>query len=362
MGTVTSIKPIYRLLLPLLVGTLVYFAILLAFDSVASITEDFFTRELLFCVFSTYVLLESNRKLLVFFERKSPKKSNFPKHSLTLVLSSFITSIILVTCLLAGYFYWFENMVDIRIYQTELKIFNGIFLFVTLMYQGHFLGFYLIQKKFERDLEQEKEEDTLLNLHVRQFHFMLNPGFLLTGLESILLRVKENKMEDAEEGILMLSDIYRYALRNQEELVSLQDELEAMRNESQFLNQFHFKNIQVKLPETGGSYLVIPRTLVKILEAISQSQLSSPDFPLPITIEIKEKQLHLTFPSQFSLNDGDKLFKLLDQVKAQNITLNEKISWINNATFSILIPLEKPYNQDKAKVQASFSNHNEDTL
>lgn len=352
----SDIKPIHRLLLPLLVGTLVYLAILLAFDTVGNVTEDFFTRELLFCVVASYVLLESNRMLLVFFENRLRRRTHFIKHTIALLATSAIVSLILISLLLIGYFYWFENMADVLIYLTELKIFNGLFLFVTLMYQSHFLGFYLIHERFEQELEKERQENEELHRSVELFHYMLNPEFLLVGLESILLRIKENRLANAEEGISLLSDLYRHSLRTQEELVSLEDELAAMKSEQEFLNKFISKHLILSAPDTVDDFLLVPRTLTKILEAIAYSQLSSPEFPLEIQLEIKKDQLVISFPSNFSLTAGDQLFETLNLVKQQYGWLNKTLYWTTNATFSIFVPMEVPFPNGTIKPNPVFTS------
>ncbi|WP_192346742.1 histidine kinase [Algoriphagus sp. Y33] len=346
MTALSGIKPIYRLLLPLPVGTLVYLAILLAFDTVGNITADFFTRELLFCVVSSYALLEINRMLLVFFEKKPGQGLNFIRHTITLLVTSVVASIFTVSFLLVGYFFWFENMVDVQIYLTELKIFNGIFLFVTLMYQSHFLGFSIIHKKYEQELEKEQLEKEELHRSVDLFHYMLNPEFLLVGLESILLCIKENRFSLADEGITLLSDIYRHSLRTQEELVSLADELAAMQSVQAFLNQFISKHIQLSMPETTKNFLLVPRTLTKILEAIAYSQLSSSKFPLEIKLEIRKNQLTISFPSNFSLTTGDQLLKTLNLVKQHYGWLNKTLHWTDTSAFSIFVPMEIPFTSE----------------
>ncbi|MCE7055693.1 histidine kinase [Algoriphagus sp. AGSA1] len=343
MTPLTQIKPIYRLLLPLPVGTLVYLGILLAFDTVGNITEDFFTREFLFCVLASYALLEVNQMLLVLFEKKLQRGALFMKHTIALLLASIIASLVSISLLLIAYFYWFENMADVSIYMTELKIFNGIFLFVTLMYQSHFLGFYFIHNKFEHELEKEQQHEEELRKSVDLFHYMLNPQFLLAGLESIVLRIKENRNALAEEGIVLLSDIYRHSLRTQEELVSLEDELTAMKSEEVFLNQFISKNISISIPEDLDNFLLVPRTLTKILEAIAYSQLSSSEFGLEILLEIRNKDLIISFPSAFSLTTNELLFETLSMIKKQYGWLNKSLHWSDNSTFSIYIPLEVPF-------------------
>jgi len=336
-------KPIVRLLLPILVGSLVYLSVLLSFDTLSSVLEDFFTRELLFCITTSYILLEVNRYILLLFEKRLVAHSDHLKYILGLLLSSILASISVTSILLIAYFSWFENMTEIQIYLTELQIFNAIFLFISLMYQGHYLGFYLIHKKFERELLAEQEEKEVLKRSIDLFNYMLNPEFLLVGMESILLKIKEKNYEQADEGVLLLSDIYRHSLRTQEELVPLKEELASMENAQLFLNRFVGKHILLHLPSAPGNSLIVPRTLTKILEAIAYSQLSSPALPLHVSLEIRHKQLVLEFPSNFSITASHHLFDTLNVVKGQYNWLNMDLNWKDNSMFSIQVPLEMPY-------------------
>ncbi|OOG75206.1 histidine kinase [Algoriphagus sp. A40] len=344
-----DIKPIYRLLLPLLVGILAYLAILLAFDTVERMMEDFFTREMLFCVVVSIVLLEANRGLLLAFKKKLVYSRDFGKYAATLIVLSVITCIFLVSSFLIGYFSWFENMTEVAVYTTELKIFNGIFLFVTLLFQSHFLGFYLIHKRFERELEKEAREKETLDRNVNLFHYQLNPNFLLTCLDSILLRLGEKQFDQADEGILLLSEIYRYSLNTQEELVSLEEELNAMKTKAAYLNQFNSRNIDIQNPVIKGEYLLVPRTLTKLLEAIAYSQLSSSSSPLKIAVESHLDQLILSFPCNFSLVSEDQLYRTLKEVQEQYVWLNKEMKWTVNGTFFIYISLEKPFHPSSEK-------------
>lgn len=341
MTSFPDIKPIYRLVLPILVGTLAYLAILLAFDTVDALFEDFFTRELFFCMAVSALLLEANRGLLLAFKRKLVYSKSFQSYSFTLLACATATSLLVVSGLLIGYFAWFENMTEVGVYTTELKIFNGVFLFVTLLFQSHFLGFYLIHQRFERELERETREKESLDRHVNLFHYQLNPKFLLSCLDSILLRLKEREYDQADEGILLLSEIYRHSLKTQEELVPLQDELRAMDSTAAFLNQFNARHIEIANQATDENYLLVPRTLSKLLEAISQSQLSSSSSPLKVTVEVHRDQLTLSFPSSFSLVAEEQLYHTLHEVKQQYAWLGKEVRWSANATFFIYIPLEK---------------------
>ncbi|GAA0880757.1 hypothetical protein GCM10009119_37270 [Algoriphagus jejuensis] len=359
MTPLPGIKPIFRILLPLLTGTLVYLSILLAFDTVESMLDDFFTRELFFCLAVSLLLLEVNRRLLRLFEKKLVYSSNFGKYAILLISTSIGACILLVSGLLIGYFSWFENMTEIAIYTTELKIFNGIFLFVTLLFQSHFLGFYLIQKRFERALEKENREEATLDRNVNLFHYMFNPRFLMTGLESILLKLQEQQMEQADEAIILLSGIYRHSLKTQEELIPLEEELAAMQDMATFLNEFGSKHIQLGDLSIPEGFLLVPRTLTKLVEAIAYSQLSSASLPLKITVEIHKDQLNVSFPSNFSLTADEQLYDTIKEVQQQYLWLEKQLTWNANGSFFIHIPLEKLFQPpaDNSKSTLSISSN-----
>ncbi len=359
MNAFPDIRPIHRLVLPFLVGTLTYLAILLAFDTVEAMLEDFFTRELFFCVIVSVFLLEANRGLLLAFKKKLVYSRDFGKYAAVLILLSVAACILLVSALLIGYFSYFENMTEVAVYTTELKIFNGIFLFVTLLFQSHFLGFYLIHKRFERELEKETRDKESLDRNINLFHYKMNPSFLLTCLDAVLLRLKEKQFEQADEGILLLSEIYRHALKTQDELVPLNEELSAMRTTGTFLNQFISKHIDIQSPGTTGEFLIVPRTLPKLLEAIAYSQLSSYSAPLKITVETHKDQLVLSFPCNFSLVSEALLYETLREVQQQYVWLGKTMKWSDNATFFIYIPMEKPFPQ--TSVEADKPNYSKST-
>lgn len=343
MTKVLKHNPLTRLLLPLGVGALVYLCVLLAFDTVGTALEDFFTRELIFCIACSYLILEGNRLLINLLEFKLTSSSGFKKQVIRLVILTIVGSVLLTSGMLISYFFWFENMGDPMIYSTELQIFNGLFLFVSLMYQGHYVGYYYIHNKFQKELELEKGEKEVLEKNKDLFHDMMNPEFLLVGLESIVIRIKEKDLTMADEGILLLADIYRHSLKNREELVRLEEELQAMQSTQIFFKQFVGKNIILSQLPDSKNLLIVPRTLTKILEAIAYSQLSSASLPLPISIELSENEAIIKFESNYSLTKSDLLIDTLKLIKSQYGWLNDKLHWQDLSVFSIYIPLERPF-------------------
>ncbi|SFU20087.1 hypothetical protein SAMN04489724_0232 [Algoriphagus locisalis] len=352
MTKILTPNPLTRLLLPLGVGALVYLSVLLAFDTVGTALQDFFTQELIFCIVCSYLVLEGNRFLIHQLESKLSIALEFKKQVIRLLILTVVGSIVLTSGMLIAYFSWFENMNDPTVYSTELKIFNGLFIFVSLMYQGHFAGFYYIHNKFQKELESEKREKELLEKNIDLFHYMLNPEFLLVGLESIVIRIKEKDLFMADEGVLLLADIYRHSLKDQEELVPLSQELQAMQCTQTFFRQFVSKNIILShFPDPAG-LLIVPRTLTKVLEAIAYSQLSSESMPLSLSMELSENCLILKFESNFSLTKSHILEETLKVIKSQYGWLNNRLHWQDLSLFSIYIPLEKPFNA-QSEVQIS---------
>ena len=343
MTKVLTYNPLTRLLLPLGVGALVYLCVLLAFDTVGTALQDFFTRELIFCIVCSYLILEGNRLLINLLESKLTSSSEFKKQVIRLVIFTIAGSLVLTSGMLISYFSWFENMTDPLVYSTELQIFNGLYLFVSLMYQGHYAGYYFIHNKFQKELELEKGEKELLDKNKDLFHYMINPEFLLVGLESIVIKIKEKNLIMADEGILLLADIYRHSLKNQEELVPLEEELQAMQCTQSFFKQFVGKNISLSILPEGNDLLIVPRTLTKILEAIAYSQLSSDSLPLPLSIELAENEIIIKFESNFSLIKSDLLIDTLKVIKSQYGWLNNSLHWQDLCVFSIYIPLERPF-------------------
>lgn len=352
-------NPLRRLLLPLGVGALVYLGVLLAFDTIETALEGFFTQELLFCIICSYLILEGNLLLLRFSEPKLTESPNFNKQVITLLAFTTLGSILLTSGMLIAYFYWFENMADIQVYSTELQIFNGIFLFVSLMYQGHFAGYYFIHNKFQRELEAEQKEKELLERSIDLFHYMMNPDFLMVGLESILLRIKEQNYELADEGILLLSDIYRHSLKNQDELVPIAEELQAMKSTSTFFQQFVSKHILLQIASEPKNTLIVPRTLTKLLEAIAYSQLSSATRPLQVNLDFHKNELVLKFESNFALTKSEQLTDTLKIVKDQYGWLNKTLKWKDQLIFSIYVPLEQPSSQNPTNHFPDLHHQNE---
>ncbi|WP_143959815.1 hypothetical protein [Litoribacter populi] len=351
-------KPFIRLLLPILVGGMVYLLVLLAFDTVNRVLEDFFNQELLVCIGMAYLVLEGNRLLALAFRKHFLDSGKFWIWSIVLILVGMGLTVSLITGLLFLYFWQVEGMYSLESFGTELRVFNGVFLFVAFLYHSYFVGLFWLQLKLDQKIEYENYQSSLLDQNIHFFHYVLHPDFLLLGFENILLKLKEEKREAADEGILLLSGIYQYFLNQRQELLSIQNEIAVVRKIEDFLCRYSPYHIHLDFSIQNESYLLIPGTLVRIVESISSSQISSKDTPVSISIQQQSGKLMLSFQPNFSLTRKSKLFHMLEQVGRQHEWLGNNFHWENAGKFRIYVPIWKMEEMKEPKPNLSKLNIN----
>lgn len=332
-------KPLLRILLPPVLGCMAYLLVLLAFDTIHRVLDDFFNQELLVCIAMSYLVLEGNRLLALVFRKRLQQEYHFLLWSFFVLIQALVLTLLLTSGALILYFRQLENLYNIASFATELRVFNGIFLFIALLYQAYFLGFSWLHLQFQRKVAAEEHENRLLDHQIHCFHYVLHPDFLLSGLENILLRLKEQQSELADDGILLLSGIYQYFLGQQEELLPLKEELQIVEKLDDFLCRFSPYYIRLQTSVQDQSRLIVPATLVRLIESVAGSQLSSLDAPLLISIEQSADQLVVTFLSNFSLTRQEKLYKMLQRIRQQhNWLAGNEFYWEEQEYFKIFIP------------------------
>ena len=331
-------RPLFRLLLPLVIGCVVYLLVLLAFDTVNRVLDDFFNQELLVCIAMSYLILECNRLLVLIFRKQLFQTKYLRILTLAIVCCALMLTVLITSSTLMLYFYQVENLTNMASFVTELRVFNGIFLFIAFLYHTYFLGFFWIYQQFQYKVENEAHVTEILENQIKHFHHVLHPGFLLSGLESILLRLKEKQFEKADEGILLLSEIYRYLLKQHDELIALEEEMQVIKNLESFLLEYSPYYLAIKVSVSDLNSLIVPRTLLRLLEAVASSQLSSKHAPLVVSLHEADEQVIVSFPSNFSLTNGDKLYKMLEQVRLQYTWLEKELRWEETDYFKIFIP------------------------
>ncbi len=137
-------------------------------------------------------------------------------------------------------------------------------------------------------LEKERIQAQLIELQNQ-----LSPHFLFNHFNILYSLIDENK-EEAKNFLNQLAEIYRYVLRQkEEELVSLEKELEFLKGYI-FLLEVRFSdkiNIQLQIDARQNQYHIPPLSLQILLEnAIKHNEVSE-EFPLNIIIRQENDRL-----------------------------------------------------------------------
>ncbi|EMR01834.1 histidine kinase [Cesiribacter andamanensis] len=335
MYSTPATRPLFRLLAPLGFGAMVYLLVLLAFDTHSRVLSDFFNQELLVCIGISYGVLEANRLLAVSLTRRAGQFWLWSSLKLLLALlaTALITSLALIL-----YFRYQLNFTNPLSFLSELKVFNSIFGALALLYQGYFLGFVALHHQYQLRIAEEEARALELQQQIDLFRHALHPDFLFAGLEHVILRLRELQHQQADAGISLLARLYQYFLRRQEELIPLQEELEAVHKLHQLLLHSG-RHLQLQLGELDEQLLLIPGSLLRLLEAIAHGQLSSAAAPLLVRIEQVSGSLHICFEPNFSLSQPGLLERSLQNLEQRYTGLTgERLRWTPGTPYQITLP------------------------
>ncbi len=290
----------FRLVSAILVGIIAYFLILLFFDSVSDLNDNFFSREVLFVIVLTFIVFELTRLAILFLDRKLSIMANFTLRIYVQLLVTVVSSILVVSLLLYLYFVLFVGFTTIT---TELITFNGIFLIVVLLYNLYFFSIVYMKKRDEAVVKSEVSKRASIELEMRSFSNYVNPDFLFSSLEIALAELYK-KEERVEEIIANLADIYRFTLDNQQtDLVLLNDDIENFRKTVSIFKIKYGKALKTAfLNNTYSTYHIIPGTVQTLFEYAVFSNIITNEIPLEFDITIVSNSLIVSWNSNEHLN------------------------------------------------------------
>jgi two-component system LytT family sensor kinase len=191
---------------------------------------------------------------------------------------------------------------SLRVFMAETWWRGGYF---TMFSFGYWVARNLVKTEQEKLLLLEKkavDEQRLkqmeINYRIAQIEYLknqINPHFLFNTLNFFYDHVR-NCSASAAEGILLLSSIMRYALKDSEPnaKVMLQDEVKHLHNFIA-INQLRFDNrLQIKFDVTGSLHfrMVIPLLLITFVEnSFKYGDLLDPQHPLIIRLDVDNDTL-----------------------------------------------------------------------
>jgi sensor histidine kinase YesM len=263
-----------------------------------------------------YTLLAANKKIL-----------SFLKISALIIFVSFIYHSFLFY-VLPGALHWeHSSLIRVIIVMMESMIFMFIisYLFAYITISGEAL-----RQKLQLETQISQANFNFLKAQI-------NPHFLHNTLNFLYAKSLPYS-DELSEGILILSDIMRYALSkgNQRDgKALLSDEIEHVNNVikiSQLRYNNHLKvNFDVSGDEDGA--MIIPFVLITLVEnAFMHGDLKNQDYPIDIKLEVKGNKLYFycrnkkrSGPKQLSTGIGlDNIKKRLELAYSDNYKLTVK--------------------------------------
>jgi len=329
----------FRIAGPLLFGIAIYLLILLFFDSVGMLIDNFFSREVIFVIILSYLFFEVNRLVIVLMNRIYPLHRDIRFRILIQVVISVVLTIIIISSLLSVYFYYIIGFSTIR---TELITFNAIFLFVSFFYHLYFFSFVFLNRRNESRIKQELAKKNNLELEMEAFKNQVNPSFLFYSLESIIAALHENKKK-ADDLVENLAQLYRYMLDNQHnELVTIKMEMDSLSTVVPLFKQQYGNAFQLKISNRKNTEKqIIPGTIHILLENAVFSNIISTSLPLSIEIKVEHEQvvfIYTTHPSLTHINENDNRLKRL--IKAYEYYSDSGIQFLEEEKLkTVIIPL-----------------------
>jgi hypothetical protein len=280
--------PLFRLFSPIFSGIVVYLLILLINNNVEQLQDQFLGNELYFCIGLSFVIQEFSRLLLWIFSKLPSSLSSFIKLIIQIV-GSMLLCIILVTVSIHLYY---KNILGFTPSSGELWMFNSIFCAITIIYVLLHISHHYLYKVNTKRLENEYLMKQMVEDDFMQFKNGINPTLLFECFEAmiVLIRQESDKVDNLIDHMAL---VYRYILsKKSKQLVLINEELLVVDELVQLFNYLPYRNVMLN-NQVNSSFLVVPGSLLSLVESIIRSTINNSDKHL--SIHLGEDENHLIF-------------------------------------------------------------------
>ena len=307
--------PVFRLISPLFVGSMVYVLILLINNDVGQLNEAFLGQELYVCVGLAYVIQELSRLQLVLFARFR-WEINTSLRVLIQAITAILITVLLVTAFLT---YYFNTYVGFPPSSSQLLQFNVIFSMVSAIYISLYLSHQLLHQINTAKISIEMEKKQAIQSDYEHYIRGINPQLLFQGLEALLVHMRlvhsPDQTHDPDELIDVLSVVYRYMLGNRSrELVGIQEEVDAMRHMAYLFDFLPYRKVSftANVAETG---LVLPGSVLQLMQELVSITIPSDRLAMDLKLEENEQYYLLSAPAddKVGVRFSDDLIAQLNQ-------------------------------------------------
>jgi len=311
------------------------------FDSVEMLTENFFSREVLFIIGLTYVFFEINRLVIILMNFMFKNLDNLKFRIIAQYSVCFVISVVVISIILYQYFVNIEGFSTI---QTELITFNSIYLFAAIFYHLYFFSMLFLRKKNYELVSNEIAKKKNLELELTTFKNEINPDFLFEALEVIITELHSNK-KNADKLIDQLAQVYRYTLDNrQNDLVPLIQEVKAMKPLMGIFQAKYGNNVKLDVKTSKDDEVnIIPGTLQIFFEHAALNNLISEKLPLDFKIITDNRILWITFDVNQKLTQDSENLQRIHYLKKVYAYYSDRgvEEFVEDGTIKYKIPLLK---------------------
>ncbi len=313
--------PLFRMISPLCSGTLIYMLILLINNNVSQLKDTFLGQELYVCIGLAYLIQEYSRVSLSFFRNI---KESVP-FLFKIVFQAILSVIVCIAIVSTAMYVYYKVVLGFTPNVSDFVVINSIFSVFTLVYLVLYISHQFLYKVNTEKIDQELLNKEAIEKDFFQFKKGINPNLLFESLESLLVIMKKD-VEKAELLLDHFSSVYRYILtKKTQELIAFNEEVKVLNEFLLLFKELPYRAIKLT-GNTTINTLVIPGSIIAIIEEIIRSTIVSTEITL--TIELVEEESSFLIKYQ----PEEKLINALDLSKINDIKKTYSIYTIDDIT------------------------------
>jgi sensor histidine kinase YesM len=302
-----------------------------------------FLTDYIYTLVIAFLLWEANRQVIIYTRRKYSLFKDSAKRITWTAMGCVVVTVLIMTSISAFY-----DLTNWWGYPYKLKNYlynNFAALTYCILIDGIYEGTYYFRKWRSSEVEAEKLKKENLQSQLESLKRQVSPHFLFNSLNTLSSLMRKD-VDRAELFLDELSKVYRYLLRNNEDmLIDLETELEFIGSYFHLLRTRFGEAVQlvVNVDEAGKCSMLPPLTLQLLIENAVKHNIIEKSMPLIIEIKTAGKTLTvknnlqrktLKLPSNnVGLSNIAAKYKLLD---AHEIEIME-----TEKEFAVRIPLLK---------------------
>ena len=314
MNTFFIHSAVFRFLSPFFSGIVAYSLLLMINNRLGELQEQFLGEELYVCIGLSFIVHEFSRFLLWLFASMPRFFGALIMLFVHLTIAGLFTAVMLILLITLYY----EHILGFTPLREELQTFVSIYCSIPVAYVFLDLSHQYLHKINTQQLNNELLIKENIEEDFRQFKREINPNLLFESFEVLLLLIKEN--QDLVDGFIdHLASIYRYILTSKKkQLVAINEELEIVDEFIQLYNYLPYRKINLSV-NSDLDFLIVPGTIVYIVEQIIKTTIVSNRVNLDIVIETRGDAFRIRYVKEEKITDRFTLKNIEDIDKAYRI-------------------------------------------